>query len=67
MLRDRIDINGADYTTYFSTSVGILDSQNPINFLPNYYFYAIPTANILRNPALEQTTGWGSGTFNPLE
>jgi hypothetical protein len=67
MLRDRIDINGPDYTTYFSTSVSILDSQNPINFLPNYYFYAIPTANILRNPALEQTTGWGSGTFNPLE
>ncbi|SFE17087.1 Starch-binding associating with outer membrane [Chitinophaga sp. CF118] len=67
MLRDRIDINGADYTTYFTTTVDILDTQNPIKFLPEYYFYAIPTSNILRNPALEQTSGWGSGTFNPLE
>jgi hypothetical protein len=47
--------------------VDVLDTQNSINFLSNYYFYAIPTANILRNPALEQTAGWGSGTFNPLE
>ncbi|GAA3940843.1 RagB/SusD family nutrient uptake outer membrane protein [Chitinophaga oryziterrae] len=67
MLRDRIDINGPDYTTYFSPFVDVLDTQNSINFLPNYYFYAIPTSNILRNPALEQTAGWGSGTFNPLE
>jgi hypothetical protein len=67
MLRDRLDINGPDYTTYFTTSVGPLDTQTPINYLSNYYFYAIPTANILRNPALEQTVGWGSGTFNPLE
>lgn len=67
MLRDRIDINSADYTTYFTTAVGELDTQTPINFLPNFYFYGIPTSNILRNPALEQTVGWGSGTFNPLE
>lgn len=67
MLRDRIDINGPDYTTYFSPFVDVLDTQNSINFLSNYYFYAIPTSNILRNPALEQTAGWGSGTFNPLE
>lgn len=67
MLRDRIDINGPDYTTYFSPFVDVLDTQNSINFLPNYYFYAIPTSNILRNPALEQTAGWNSGTFNPIE
>jgi hypothetical protein len=67
MLRDRLDINGTDYTTYFSPFVDVLDTQNSINCLPNYYFYAIPTSNILRNPALEQTAGWNSGTFNPLE
>ncbi|SEW22224.1 Starch-binding associating with outer membrane [Chitinophaga sp. YR573] len=67
MLRDRIDINGPDYITYFSPFVDVLDTQNSINFLSNYYFYAIPTSNILRNPALEQTAGWGSGTFNPIE
>ncbi|HJT74292.1 MAG TPA: RagB/SusD family nutrient uptake outer membrane protein [Chitinophaga sp.] len=67
MLRDRLDLNGADYTTYFTTSVDVLDTQKPINYPLNYYFYAIPTTNLLRNPSLQQTTGWNNGTFNPLD
>ncbi|MVT11858.1 RagB/SusD family nutrient uptake outer membrane protein [Chitinophaga tropicalis] len=66
MLRDRLDLNGADYTTYFTTSVDVLDTQKPISYPSNYYFYAIPTTNLLRNPSLQQTEGWNSGTFNPL-
>jgi hypothetical protein len=67
MLRDKLDINGSDYTTYFSPAVGYLDTQGSINYPSNYYFYGIPTSNIQRNPSLEQTQGWNSGTFNPYE
>jgi starch-binding outer membrane protein, SusD/RagB family len=67
MLRDRIDINGPDYTTYFTTSWSTIDTQNPINYPTNYYFYGIPTSNLLKNPALVQNVGWGNGTFNPVE
>lgn len=66
MLRDRLNLNGPDYTTYFTTSVDVLDTQKPINYPSNYYFYAIPTSNITRNPSLEQTTAWNGGTFDPL-
>jgi hypothetical protein len=67
MLRDKLDLNGPDYTTYFEVTEDILDTQKSINYPSNYYFYAIPTTNITRNPSLVQTTGWGNGTFNPLE
>lgn len=67
MLRDRLDLNGPDYTTYFTATVDVLDTQKPINYPSNYYFYAIPTTNIIRNPGLVQTAGWTNGSFNPLE
>ena len=66
-LRDKLDLNGADYTTYFTVTVDVLDTQKPINYPSNYYFYAIPTTNITRNPSLVQTSGWTSGGFNPLD
>ncbi|QHS62612.1 RagB/SusD family nutrient uptake outer membrane protein [Chitinophaga agri] len=66
-LRDKLDINGADYTTYFTVTEDVLDTQKPINYPSTYYFYAIPTSNITRNPSLVQTIGWGNGTFNPLD
>lgn len=68
MLRDKLDLNGADYKTWFKPKLVILgDAQLPINFLDNYYFYAIPTSSIRRNTKLLQTQGWTDGTFNPLE
>lgn len=67
MLRDKLDLNGPDYTTYFTATVDILDTQKPINYQPNYYFYAIPTSNITRNPSLIQTKDWTNGSFNPLD
>lgn len=66
-LRDKLDLNGPDYTTYFTATVDVLDTQKPINYPSNYYFYAIPTTNITRNPSLVQTTGWTTGGFNPLD
>lgn len=66
-LRDKLDLNGPDYTKYFTATVDVLDTQKPINYPTNYYFYAIPTTNILRNPSIVQTTGWSDGTFNPLD
>lgn len=66
LMRDKIDINGDDYTTYFNVTEGDLDTQTPINYKPEFYFYGIPTTNILRNPSLEQTNLWG-GNFDPYE
>jgi hypothetical protein len=31
-----------------------------------YYFYAIPTQNIERNPQIKQTINWPNGSFDPL-
>jgi hypothetical protein len=66
-LRDKLDLNGPDYTTYFTATVDVLDTQKPINYPSNYYFYAIPTTNITRNPSIVQTAGWTTGGFNPLD
>lgn len=39
---------------------------NPINFLPNFYFFPIPLAAINNNPNLVQNNNW-SGSFDPLQ
>lgn len=64
LLRDKIDINSDDYTKYFNVTEGNLDTQQPINFKPEFYFYGIPTTNLLKNPSLEQNKTWG-GQFDP--
>lgn len=66
LLRDRIDINGADYATYFTAVETSLDVTYPFAFKENYYFYGIPTANILKDKNFFQTLGWGTPAFNPL-
>jgi len=65
-LRDKLDLNGTDYTTYFQPALVRLDTEQPINFLENYYAYGLPTTNLQRNLNLVQTKGWG-GDFNPVE
>jgi len=56
----------ANYNTYFQHQVIVLDTQFPINWKPNYYFYAIPSTHLLLNSNLQQTKGWAGGTFDPL-
>ncbi len=43
----------------------ILEAQ--INVKDNYYFFGIPKDILDRNSKIEQTEGWNSGTFNPLD
>ena len=65
-LKDQIDFD-KDYPVYFKDSLVILDKKYDINFLENYYFYAIPNKHLETNSKLEQTNGWSGGTFNPLD
>jgi hypothetical protein len=65
-IRDTVNLD-RDYTNYFSEQVVSLDTQFPINFRDNYYFYALSTANLQSNAKLEQTMGWNNGTFDPLK
>lgn len=66
-VRDTINIDGPSYTNYFTTRVDNIDAAtSPINFKPEYYYYAIPTTHLGRNPNLKQTNGWGADGFNPL-
>jgi hypothetical protein len=65
-VRDTINIDGPSYTNFFTASVKNFDN-NVINFKPEYYFYAIPTTHLGRNPALVQTIGWVNGSFDPLQ
>ena len=65
-VEETFDVN-TDYDTYFKDSVVVLDQKFTINFLDNYYFYAIPTSHLETNSKLEQTMGWDNGTFNPYE
>ena len=57
----------ANYSTYFTDAVIDLDLTNTINFRDNYYFAAIPTTHLEKNPKLQQTLGWDGGTFDPLQ
>ncbi len=69
--RDKINIDNEDeYLTYFKPQLVEIDksdvSSYKINFKDEYYFYAIPPANLSKNPVLQQTKGWTNGTFDPL-
>lgn len=66
-LRDKLNLDGADYTTYFTATEQPISGENAINFLTSYYFYAIPSSNIAKNPAMLQTQGWANGSFDPLQ
>lgn len=75
-LRDKLNIEDSttlggtvvpDYEKYFTTSVKTMGTDLPINFQTNYYFYAIPTTNITKNPSMLQTEGWPGGSFKPTE
>lgn len=55
------------YDQYFQHGVVTLDTQFPINWKPEYYFFAIPSSHLQLNSNLEQTNGWAGGTFNPLQ
>jgi hypothetical protein len=63
-IRDTVNLDST-YAQYFSHQVITLDTQFSIDWLSNYYFYAIPQGHIDLNVNLLQTTGWG-GTFDPL-
>lgn len=56
----------ANYNQYFDQQVITLDTQFPINWKPEYYFFAIPNTHLQQNSNLEQTAGWTGGTFDPL-
>jgi starch-binding outer membrane protein, SusD/RagB family len=55
------------YDQYFQHQVVVLDTQFPINWKPNYYFYAIPVTHLQTNSNLQQTNGWANGSFDPLK
>ncbi|HEY4109188.1 RagB/SusD family nutrient uptake outer membrane protein [Puia sp.] len=68
---DTIDVNGPDYIKYFTHTIIPITNESVINFLPTYYAYAIPSSNISKQPAMQQTIGWvfagGMGTFDPTK
>lgn len=62
-----VDHLSTNYTTYFSTTVNLLDTQFDINWKPEYYFFGIPSSHLILNSNLQQTNGWPGGTFDPLK
>ena len=70
-VRDTINVDGPSYTQFFTTAVKPITGDSKINFLTNYYFYAIPSSNISKQPAMQQTIGWlfagNAGTFDPTK
>jgi starch-binding outer membrane protein, SusD/RagB family len=68
-VRDTINVDGPSYTNFFTATVANIDAAtSPINFKPEYYYYAIPTTHLGRNPKLLQTKGWATGeAFDPLQ
>lgn len=65
-IRGSIDLN-KDYPKYFKDSIRVVDEKFDINFLNNYYFYAIENKHLEGNSKLEQTQGWDNGAFNPYD
>ena len=70
-VRDTINVDGPSYTQFFTTAVKPITGDSKINFMTNYYFYAIPSSNISKQPAIQQTIGWlfsgNAGTFDPTK
>jgi hypothetical protein len=66
LFRDKLDLEGADYTTYFTATVKPITSSLVITYPEKYYFYAIPTTNITKNQNMTQNNTWG-GVFDPTE
>ena len=68
---DTINIDGPDYTKYFTHSIVPITNDPQINFQTTYYAYAIPSSNISKDPNMQQTIGWlfagGAGTFDPTK
>ncbi|MVN75440.1 RagB/SusD family nutrient uptake outer membrane protein [Hymenobacter sp. HMF4947] len=54
------------YTNYFTITFKQLDTKYTINWLPAYYFFAIPQSAIDNNPSLVQNNAW-VGAFDPLK
>lgn len=64
-VRDNITLDAA-YTGNMLLQPKELDAYD-INWQPNYYFFALPQTTLDNNPALQQTTGWPNGAFDPLQ
>lgn len=63
--RDGLKIDDV-YTNYFTIVTKQMDTKYAINWKPEYYFFAIPSAAIDNNPKLIQNNTWG-GSFDPLQ
>jgi hypothetical protein len=64
--RDGMSLDSA-YKNYLEIVPKQLDTKYAIKWLPEYYFFAIPSTALTNNPRLEQNIGWPSGTFDPLK
>jgi hypothetical protein len=64
--RDGMSLDSA-YRNYFEIVPKPLDTKYTISWLPEYYFFAIPSTALSNNARLEQNIGWPSGTFDPLK
>lgn len=68
---DTINVDGSDYLKYFTHTFIPLTGDQPIKFQTTYYAYAIPSSDISKQPAMQQTLGWlfagGAGTFDPTK
>ena len=69
--RDTISIESPNYQVVFRDSLAPIKGEIPINFQTTYYAYGIPSTNISKEPALQQTIGWTfmniPGTFDPTK
>ena len=66
-----LDLNDKESSDqYFTRSDRNLDiylgQSAEINYLELYDFFAVPSSMIEKSPAVEQTSGWLNGTFDPL-
>lgn len=64
--RDGMNLDSV-YKNYLEIVPKQLDTKYAIKWLPEYYFFAIPSTALTNNPRLEQNIGWPSGTFDPLK
>jgi hypothetical protein len=70
-VRDTINVEGPNYQRFFRDSLAPIAGEKLINFQTTYYAYGIPSTNISKQPALQQTIGWtfagALGTFDPTK
>lgn len=67
MIKQDPELMTKNYFKYFTTQTWNIDELYQWDVKDNYYFQGLSREHFEQNPKLQQTIGWESGDFDPLQ